>query len=265
MLKRSSDKLRNRGARFSAGVEAFLHFRDDDIECRAHNISRTGALLTGVLPAAVDVWVEVTFRLPQGGIETRLPGRLIRRGEEDEDGERELAFEFGSLEAKHGDDLEILVSRVVEGSRPAPIEALKPGMAPHEIREALELVPLAHRISLALRANPREREFLLHDSRPQVLEAISRNPSLLIQQARELASNRTVLATTLELLAKDPRWADDEELQIRVVTHPRVPLPLAGKMIEAMGSATLRKVMQRPGLHPSLRRRLIEQMVRKAG
>ena len=257
-----TDRQHHRGSRFSAGVEAILHLRDEDVECRAHNISKSGALLVAVPPPAVDLSVEVTFRLPHGSFETRLPGRLVRVGPESEDGERELALEFGSLDENQADELEILVARVIEGGHPAPIEMLRPGMPAHEIRHALEEVPLPHRVALATRANPREREFLMHDPKPQVLEALARNPNLLLQQARELASNRTLLATTLELLARDRRWANDEEVQIRIVTHPRVPLPLAEQMIKGMKATTVRKVVQRPGIHPGLRSRLMQQLVR---
>lgn len=262
VLDRSDGRAHHRGSRFSAGVEAVLHLRNNDIQCRAHNISRTGTLITGVLPPTIDLSVQVTFRLPQGGFETRLPAHLVRLGGENENGERELALEFDSLEGKDHEDLGILVARVVEGSHPGPIELLKPGAPAHEIRAALEQVPMAHRIALAARAKPRERELLLHDTKPQVLEALARNPGLLVQQARELAANRELLGTTLEVLARDPRWATDEELQIRIVTHPRVPLPLAEKMTKTMTTATLRKLVQRPGVPPLLRNQLMQRLAR---
>jgi hypothetical protein len=260
-LSPKTEELKKRGTRFSAGVEAVLHARGEDLVCRAHNVSRSGALLIGSLPILSET-VEVTFRLPVGNFSLRLPGRVVRCLDGDEDGSISLGLEFQDLGEEDREGLEVLIARIMEGSHPGPIELLKPGATSQEIRDALEQVPIAHRIALAFRANLREREILLKDTRPPVLEALARNPNLRVDEARELAASRHVLATTLELLARSQRWGNDEELRICIVTSKRVRLPLALEIVGAMRPEILQKIVQQPGLHPSIRDRLMRKMVR---
>src|SRR5262245_2644846 len=148
-----------RGARFAAGLPAAVHLPKNDYPCMASNLSRSGALLLGRFPRLTGYRVELSIRHPQGDVDLRLAGRVVRTRDSD-DGRQKLALQFVELTAERQEALEVLLARIIGGLSPAPIEALKPGATPDEVRRALELVPLPHRISLAVRANPRERAFL---------------------------------------------------------------------------------------------------------
>lgn len=244
-----------RGARFAAGLPAVLHLPRNDYDCTAHNLSRTGALLSGRFPRLIGYRVEVSFRQLNGRLTVRLPGQVVRARREP-DGVLNIALEFMELSDERRGVLEALVARLVEGHAPAPLEALRPGTPLAEVRTALEQVPVAHRIAMASRAAPREREFLKSDTHPQVLEALARNPNLRPAEARELAAVPLLQPSTLELLARDPRWARDEEIKLAVVSHPRAPLTLARRVAEGLSPLTLKKLLARPGVPPSIRTQL---------
>ena len=250
----------SRGTRFAAGLPAVLHLQKNDYECVAYNLSRSGALVVGrFLPNLAGYRVEVTIRYPQGGLSVRLAGRVVRA--EHEEGDDHLALEFMELDAAKQDTLEILLARVIEGHSPAPIEALRPGAPVQEVRRALEQVPLPHRISLATRATPREREFLCQDMHPQVLEALVRNPNLRLPEARALATVPHLQPSTLELLSRDPRWINDEEINCAIVAHPRTPLVLAMKIVDKLKPPAIKKLIQRPGVPPSIRTQLQRRLI----
>lgn len=249
-----------RGARFAAGLPAVLHLHKNDYDCVAYNVSRTGALLVGRFPRLVGYRVEVTFRNTQGDLAVRLAGRAVRA--DHEEGEDHLALEFMEIDDAKRDALEILLARVIEGYSPAPIESLRPGAPVHEVRRALDQVPLPHRISLAARATPREREFLCQDTHPQVLEALVRNPNLRIDEARSLAELPHLQPSTLELLSRDPRWANDEQVSCAIVAHPRAPLSLAQKIVDKLKPPAIKKLIQMPGVPPSIRTQLQRKLVR---
>ena len=229
-----------------------LHLLKNDYDCTAHNLSRTGTLLSGRFPRLIGYRVEVSFRQPHGGLSLRLPGQVVR-AQREPDGTRHIALEFTELSDERSVVLEGLVARVIEGHSPAPIEALEPGAPAEAVRRALAQVPVPHRMALAVRATPREREFLKQDTHPQVLEALARNPCLLATEARELAVVPLLQPSTLELLARDPRWAKDEEVKLAVVSHPRAPLTLAQKVVEGLTPPTLKKLISRPGVPPAIR------------
>jgi len=251
-----------RGYRFQAGLPATLVDGTGERPCTALDLSRSGVLLVGDLDRAAGSEVEFTICTLAGDLEQRFIGRVARVESGDASGGTRLAVEFLALDLEQKEALEVLLARVMEGLAPAPLEALRPGASPPEVRKALEAVPLAQRIALAARAGSREREFLRQDAHPQVIEALSRNPSLLPAEARVLAGLTHALPSTLELLASDPRWSKDEELRIALVTHPRVPVPLAERLLAGLAAPALRKALTRPSLHSAVRDRILKRLAR---
>jgi hypothetical protein len=98
---------------------------------------------------------------------------------------------------------------------------------------------------------------------PQVLEALVRNPNLRLPEARSLATVPHLLPSTLELLSRDLRWANDEEVNCAIVAHPRTPLALARKIIDKLKPPVLKKLIQRPGVPPSIRTELQRRRTRR--
>jgi hypothetical protein len=259
-MKPDTRKGVSRGSRFAAGLPATVAVGDREIRCTAHNLSRSGVLLVGPLPIRPGGALEVRLRSPLGDKEVLVRGRVARAEKVEDGDENRIALSFIELTKEQHDAIEVLVARVVEGQAPAPIRNLKPGAPVEEVLRALDQIPLPHRIALATRAGPKERDFLRQDRHPQVLEALARNPGLLPAEARVLAANREILPTTLELLAADPRWRRDVELKILLASHPRVSLPLAEKIIGKLGTPELRKLIQKPGIHPGLRVILLRRL-----
>lgn len=200
----------------------------------------------GSLPELPADEVHLTLIAPRGDLRVVLRGRVARRhrgavrGEEDS-----VAIEFRDLERAEADGLETLLARLIEGTAPGPLDRLKPDAGPHEVRKALDAIPLAHRIALASRAGPRERELLRQDLQPPVLDALSRNPNLLLAEARALAALAHLPASAIEHLAADPRWSRDEELRLLLLGHPRTPVPLADRLLGDLGVFALKRLLQR--------------------
>lgn len=200
----------------------------------------------GSLPELPAGDVHLTLIAPRGDLRVRLRGRIARREPASARGEQgSLAVEFLHLDPSEADGLETLLARLIEGTAPGPLEQLKADAGPHEVRKALEAIPLAHRIALASRAGPRERELLRHDLQPPVLDALSRNPNLLLAEARALAALATLPASAIEQLAADPRWSRDEELRLLLLAHPRTPAPLADRLLGELRAVALRRLLQR--------------------
>ncbi len=251
-----------RGPRFSAGIPAVLRQSGGDFECSAHDLSRSGVLLIGDLPAPTGGLVDLTLKAPSGTLAVTLQATAVREHQPADGGGREIAFEFLHLDAAQHEALEALIARVLEGNAPGPLEALRPGASPPEIRKALDQVPLPHKIALAVRAGVREREYLRQDTRGAVLESLARNPSLLATEVRALVSSPHILPTTLDFLAADARWKGDEEIQLSLLSHPKIPFPAAQRILESLPPNTLRKVLHRPGVQPAIRDTIVRRLNR---
>jgi hypothetical protein len=260
-MNQKSDSPR-KGPRFSAGIPAVVRQGGADFECSAHDLSRSGVLLIGDLPAPTGDPVDLTLKAPSGTLDVTLQARSVREHPSGEEGGREIAFEFLPPDAAQHEGLESLIARVLEGNAPGPLESLRPGASPPEIRKALDQVPLPHKIALAVRAGVREREYLRQDTRGAVLESLARNPSLLVAEVRALVSSPHILPTTLDFLAADARWKGDEEIQLSLLSHPKIRFPAAQKILEALPPNTLRKALHRPGVQPAIRDKVVRRLSR---
>jgi hypothetical protein len=217
-------------------------------------------LLIGPLPDTPAERVHLTLIAPRGGLSVRLEGKAVRR-ERIEGDELALGVEFENLGPELEEKLEALLARVMEGMAPGPLEGLRPGASPHEVRKALEEIPLAQRIALASRAGPRDREFLRQDLQPPVLDALVRNPNLALPEALALAALPHLPPSAIEHLASDLRWAQSEELRLLLLAHPRTPTPLADRLLGELSPPALRRLLGR-SLPGPIREKAIKRLRR---
>ena len=258
-MSSDAEGVHRQANRFRAGVRVDLDSGTGTIECEAENISKTGVLLVGPLPTPLSETLEFTIYAPTGNLKVHLVGRVVRVGPDGDGGVR-VAVEFAGMDEQKRAGLDSLLSRLLEvGSAQGPFDHLKPGAPPLEIKKALEAIRLPQRIALSARAGPKEREFLKLDTQPAVLEALARNPNLTVAEARALAASTHLMQGTLEALANDPRFKDDEELRMAVATHPRVTLSTAERVTLGFKPAQLKKLLTRPGINQLLREKLIRR------
>jgi len=249
--------LKQRKARFTTGLPAILNYRGREYPGIGENLSREGMLLVGHLPWPEDSRVRVTLRTPDGRLAVDVDCRVAQVVENAEEGQVRLGLEFRELAPEVARDLDALVARIVEGVGANPLDLLPVRAKPSEVIRALERMPIAHRVSLAKRASPAQRDLLRLDPKPQVLEALARNPHLTPSEAKKLARLQQLLPSTLAVLAADPRWADDDELKVLVATHPRVPIQVAEDVVRELGPMAVRRVLMSPGLNPVTRQKLM--------
>lgn len=247
-----------------AGFQAEVFLERSRHPCRAHDLSRHGVLLVGAIPRPDTDQVRVVIRAATGPLQLAVEARVARYESDSAGEDARLGLSFDRLDDGDRDRLEALLARLAEVQTAAPLENLRPGATPTEIRKALEAMAVPQRIALATHAGPREREFLRLDSHPTVLDSLARNPNLLVTEARAIASTVHVLSATLEFLAHDPRWSKDPELVLIVASHPHAPLPLAERLALALGVAQMKRLVQRPSLNPLLRDKLLKRIARGA-
>jgi len=259
----SSQSERGRAAeRFKASLPARLLHDGKQHPCAAHDLSRSGVLLTGQLPSPESPDVEVIITTVGNDLELRVTAALVHV-QQDESGETKLGLQFQDLNAKQKETVELMVYRVMEGMAPAALEALSKKASSGEIRQALDSIPLPHRIMLARRGELKERTLMRNDSNPAVLEALARNPKILMPEILALARVRHLAPSTVTFMADDQRWTGNEELKILLATHPRVTFLTAEKIVASLSEAALQRLLRRSGLQPGVRTKLMARLSRK--
>lgn len=249
-------------SRFMAGLPASFQLDGVDIPCRAHNLSRSGVLLVGQMPAISSSEIWLTIASPNGDLQLTTAGRVIRCDTDPDEGRTTLGIEFVAVSRDDRPTLEALVARVVEGLMPGSLEELPATATPEQIRLALDQIPLHHRTALAVRARPREREVLIRDRQIQVIDALARNPNLLPREVITLLRMPNLMPTTLETIGRDTRWIGNEHVMVLVATHRNAPLPLAEQILSRMSPAGLQRAIRAPSLRPVLRDKILRRLPR---
>jgi len=251
------------GYRFRTGVRAELQDNGRTFTCEAQNISRSGALLVGDLPAPSADTVDFALKAPTGSLTVPLRGRVIRSQPNAEGGGLSIAIEFVDMDDSRRDALEALLARLLEAPAAGPFDGLKPGASPQEIKHALEAIPLPQRIALSSRAGLKDREYLRLDTSPAVLEALAHNPSLGVVEARALAASAFLMSGTLDALASNPRFKADEELCMAVAVHPRVSVSTAERVTADFKLPQIKKLLAKPGLNQIIREKLFRRTTQR--
>lgn len=197
--------------------------------------------------------------LPMRGLKVRLSGRVIRVEPAPDRGGLRIALAFVDMDDSRRDAIEVLVARLLEAPAAGPFDHLKPGAPPREVKKALESIPLPQRIALSSRAGLKEREFLRLDTQPAVLDTLVRNPGLSVEEARALATSAYLMGGTLDALANDLRFKDDEALRMAVAIHPRVSIATAERATADFKVPQIKKLLAKPGLNQILREKLFRR------
>jgi hypothetical protein len=245
-----------------AGLPCLLSIPGQDVTCRAHNLSRTGASLAGDIPSFADPEISLSIRSPAGDLRLTAAARVIRRDQDPESRKTVLGVEFLSIPRDDLPKLEALIARVVEGSSPGALEELPENATRQEVRAALEQVPVPHRTALAARGQPKVRGFLIQDPSPLVIDGLARNPGLLPHELLTILRMPNLLPHTLEALGKDPRWTANEQVMHMVATHRNTPLGVADKIISDMSTSALERVILASDLKPMLRMKTLRRLKR---
>jgi hypothetical protein len=257
------ESISRQGYRFRIGIPAELVRGPEIVACDAQNLSRSGTLLVGSFEAAQGESLEISLKSPTGSLTVDVTGRVTRITP-NSDGDGIMAgIEFVEMDDTRREALETLLARMLEAPSGSPLDSLKPGCPPQDIRKALEAIPLPQRIALAARATPKERDYLRQDTNPAVLEALGRNPGLAVAEARLLATSSYLLASTLEALSQDGRFKDDEDVRFAIATHQRVSLSTAERMTADLKVPQVRKLLAKPGLNQILREKLVRKLTRR--
>jgi len=250
-------------ARFLAALPAVLHHDGEDLPCAADDLSRTGVLLHGKMAPPTNADIETSISTPTGDRSIRVAGRVMHVHEEPESGDVRLGVQFEPLSTEQAEAVDLIVSRVVEGMAPAALSGIDPRASLGDIRQALAKITVAHRVTLAARCGPKERAILKHDPDPHVLEALARNPNVNLPEVKALLRRSDLLPSTLEIIAEDLRWRGDEELKIAIATHHRVTFTTADKVARRLSDLGIARLIQRPGLQPGVKQKLMTKLSRK--
>jgi hypothetical protein len=125
-----------------------------------------------------------------------------------------------------------------EGEQEAePVEGEARGVAPvHRIKQ----MNMGQKAILAQRANRAERQVLLRDNAPQVLQALLVNPRIEAKEILRIAQSAYTSGAILQRIAGDARWGKNQEILAAVVRNPKSPTLVVTRLMDKLRVSDLR-------------------------
>jgi hypothetical protein len=119
----------------------------------------------------------------------------------------------------------------------------------------------AAKIQLALHGNKDERGRILRDPNRMLHPYVLKNPNLGIDEVLSMAKMTTVSPDALAQIAERPEWAQRPEIALALVRNPKVPTPLACRLVEFVTPADLRQLAKdtktRPQVQQAARKKVL--------
>jgi hypothetical protein len=78
-----------------------------------------------------------------------------------------------------------------------------------------------------------------------------------LAEIRTLVRIKQLMPSTLEHIARDARWRNDDEVMVMVATHPRANFLLVEAICKGLKPASLQRVVRESGLNQELKARLM--------
>lgn len=122
------------------------------------------------------------------------------------------------------------------------------------------------RTLLAHKADRVERQILLNDNSPQVLQALMANPRLESKDVVRLVKSAHATAPLLKRVVEDGRWGRNQEILGLVAKNPKTPSPVAIRLLDKLRTSDLRFMAKlSSGVRENIRRAALREYMRRTG
>lgn len=124
-----------------------------------------------------------------------------------------------------------------------------------DVLSRLRNATIAEKMQVARHGSKEERAAIMRDRTAQPLHRlVIRNPHLQLDEVCQIARMATTTADIFTYIGSQPEWAQRPEVALALVRNPKVPVPLAIKMLNHVGVADLRQLAKAPNVRDAIQR-----------
>jgi hypothetical protein len=117
------------------------------------------------------------------------------------------------------------------------------------------------RMLLAPKADRVTRALLVQDNDPMVILALLKNPRVGIDEVVRVAKSSALGLQAAEVILKTPLWNNSLEVRLALIHNPKLPLPLALRIVPGLPEAELRVIAKGTATSAALKQAALRRLV----
>lgn len=114
---------------------------------------------------------------------------------------------------------------------------------------------------LAPKADRATRAVMIQDSDPMLLFALLKNPRLEIDEVVRVAKSSSLGFQAAELILKTAQWSGNLEVRVAMIHNPRLPLPLALRILPSLPDAEVRLIAKGAATSAALKAAALRRVI----
>lgn len=150
-----------------------------------------------------------------------------------------------------------------EDQNAEPIEGEVRGVAAvHRIQQ----MNMGQKAIHAQRAGRAERQVLMRDRSPQVLQGLLVNPRVEAKEILRIAKSVYTTGAILQRIVGDARWGKNQEILAAIVRNPKSPTPMVTRLVDKLRISDLRQMAKMSsGLKEAVRKAALREYMKRTG
>lgn len=213
-----------------------------------------GLLVKGQVPAGLALFdpVELELAPPHGAPPVVVAGQIVQ-----------LVPGVGvavAFQASASPALQAAVA-AARGAPAAPAAAAPAAARPVDPYTRYQTATVSEKIQIALHGSKDERGMVLRDINKTVHPYVLRNPNLGLDEVVAMAKMATVSPELLKQIAERREWVTRPEIAIALVRNPKMPAPLAIRLLDHVSPSDLRQLAKdtrtRPPIQQAARKKVL--------
>lgn len=176
-------------------------------------------------------------------------GEMVRRGEDDEEGD-----DYEPSEWDDNDDYNDDYSDDEDGEEDggggeeddeitsANLMAVLSKATGEQLYFTVRKLPLHQKVVAAKRGNRAVRNILLQEGNKKIVNFLLQNPQISTPEVLQMLKTPNLSQEIIKSIAKNSAFSQNEEIKFQIVTNPKTPLPMALNFLNALNVNNLAKL-----------------------
>lgn len=129
--------------------------------------------------------------------------------------------------------------------------------------QAVRSASLPEKIRLAKQGAKAVLNVLIQEGDQQVLRFVLQNPRLGAAEIALILKNPTVTTETIQTIAKNSTWMQNDQVRNLVVLNPKTPLPLALQLLGGLNAKDLAKIAKSSNVKAQLKSNALKLLMQR--